>query len=378
MPDSRFPPGSSDSNKSILTATGLKGDQGDPALSVVLQVPSVIIPCDNAKENLVYTFAESEVQILKAGVLQTGWTLAFTTGSNCTGAVDNGVEPRVASIDVVFDVGPGAFDAGYAEFSATKSGEVTQTFRLYFALGVQGDVGATGATGITGDTGAAGATGPAGADGTGIIIVKKDIVVLPYQTGTTADGGGDLTFIDFGAPHGFLDGQSVRVGSDVTGVAGSFYVAEYISTTRIRTHIPFSEVGIITVYVYDGENLRDIPDYQPQIISFTPSIVPLGAKVLEWQLFIKDFTGTLPGPLAISIGPEPYNDPAYNDWLAGAYLNAKGALVSRDRRSETDMVIVDDFGLHLRVDCYPYWWSTAANDIELQFLLAYIDYDPDY
>lgn len=368
----RFPPGSSDSNKNILTATGLKGDQGDPALNVVLQVPSVVIPCDNDNSNPVYTNAESQVQILKAGVIQTGWTLAYVSGVSCVATVDNGVEPREVSITSI------SADSGYANFTAIKSGEVTQTFRFYFARGKAGTVGATGSTGSTGSTGAVGPTGPAGADGTGIIIVKKDIVVLPYQVGTSADAGGDNTWIDFASPHGFTDEQVVRVGSDVTGVLGTMYTAFYVSPTRIRTYIPFGEVGIVTMYVYDAENLRSIPDNLPQNIHFAPNIVPVGAKILEWQFFIKNFTGTLPGPLAVSIGPDFYPDPAYNDWLASQYLTTKRALVSRDRRSETDMVIVDDFQLHFRIDCYPYFWSTAAVDIELQFLLAYIDYDPDY
>ena len=150
MSDKNFPPSSSDSSKPILVATTLSGDQGDPALYTVPVSPVVPIPCDNDGTNPVYTSATSKIYILKAGAVQTGWTLAYVDGSGCTGTVNNTVEPRTATIANVSAI------SGYANFTAAKSGEETLYFRVYFAKMPEG---ATGAKGDTGDTGAKGDTG---------------------------------------------------------------------------------------------------------------------------------------------------------------------------------------------------------------------------
>ena len=166
MVDPRFPTSGSDSSKPFITGTLIKGDQGFPALYVIVQTPTVAIPCDNDGGNPVVAGAISEVHVMKAGALQTGWNLAYDSGLNCTGAVNNGPEPGECYIASV----SGAY--GYADFTATKAGEVTQGFRMHFTKVPEGATGATGAKGDDGDAGDAGSTGATGSDGTGVVVVS--------------------------------------------------------------------------------------------------------------------------------------------------------------------------------------------------------------
>jgi len=368
----RFPPGSSDSNKSILTATGLKGDQGDPALSVVLQAPSIVIPCDNDDANPVFTEAGSQVYILKAGVVQTGWTLVYGSGVNCTGAVDNASEPREVGITAITD------DTGYAVFTATKSGEVTQNFRFYFARGKAGVQGATGSTGSAGSTGATGAAGPAGGDGTGLVIAHKTITVEAGETVTKQDYGDGALQLNYSGAHGLSVGDFVWVFQ--SGVYDNGYgVVEVVDSDSVKLLATYDATGG-TVTAFGTDNFRALNDAVNQVIQFV-DIIPYGAKVLEWQLLYSDDNSGTIDPVTVDIGDVAAItlDSITPNWLNGAYLSNEGEVVARDRRSVVPMLTSSYDTIYL--DITPTagnLWDGVLATFELEFFLAYINYDPTY
>jgi len=365
---SKYPPRSSDSSKLILTRTGLKGDQGDPALYVILQTPVIGIPCDNDGSNPILGAAISEVHVLKAGVLQTGWTLAYTSGFQCTGTVNNTVEPRLCYISTV----SGAM--GWASFTATKSGEITQTFKLYFVKVPEGADGPTGSTGAKGDTGAAGAAGAAGADGTGLVVVHKTMTVEAGDTVTKSDYGDGTLQLDYGAAHGLVVGDWVRVVQ--TGVYDDNRpVHTVVDSDNIKLDIAYDATAG-TVTAYDMKDFQSVLEIGSQFVAFN-EVIPQGAKVLEFQIICTDDNSGAIWPIAVRIGTNYTGNltEVIGSWLNGDYVYQEGVVVSRDRRSTISMNIAGDQSLYIQaIAGYMDEWSVALANYQLELFVAYIAY----
>ncbi len=316
MSDKRFPPGSSDSSKPVLVATTLSGDQGDPALYTVPASPVVPIPCDNNGTNPVYDSATSQIWILKAGAVQTGWTLAYISGSGCTGTVNNTVEPRTATIADV------SADSGYANFSATKSSEETLYFRVYFSKMPEGAIGDTGAAGAKGDTGAQGDQGAAGNDATGLIVQKKVIEVRDSKTAAVTNNGSGFMRLTFGSVHGYVLGEKITFGDNgaVYDMGGLAYITNVVNTTVID--IDYTYLGNANVDTWSCWHLGRGGSYYPfintassQYLDFENTI-PVGAKLQEVFLQ-KTFgfeQGADAGYLLWDCGYARYSNAGYNTY----------------------------------------------------------------
>lgn len=366
MSDPRFPPGSSDASKLFLASTGLKGDAGDPALYVILQSPVIPIPVDKDGLNPNYS-NKSEVYIMEAGAVQTGWTLAYVSGNACEGDIDNGVSPP--TVQVISHVAP----TGYAIFTATKPGEITQTFRLYFAEQKTGADGATGATGPTGSAGGTGATGAAGADGTGLVVIHKEMTVNAGDTVTKSDFGDGLLQLDYGTAHGLQLGDWVRVYQ--SGVYDDKRpVINVIDSDNIKLDIAYDATAG-TVTSYDLTNFQNITEYGPQHIAFN-DIIPQGAKVLEFQIKCTDDNSSAILPVSIRIGTAYYGDllSVIGSWLNSDYVYQEGVVVSRDKRSTVSMNIADDYALYLEAIPSSDSWGIGMLNYTLELFIAYIAY----
>ena len=369
MSDSRFPPSSSDSSKPILIASDLKGDTGSSPVYVYPAVPVIPIPCDNDGSNPVYSAATSDILVYLGSVLQTGWTLAYVTGSNCTGSVNNAVEPRTATIAAVTDI------AGYAEFTAAKLG-TTLIFRVYFSKVPEGATGASGVTGPTGSTGATGSVGATGSDGTGVVVIKKTITIDAGVVVASKEDYGDGTLqMNFASAHGYTLGDFVYIYG-ATIYDNEVIITEIVDSDSIKVDIAYSGLGG-TLTCYDQKLLRSVASIAAQNVGFN-DIIPVGAKILEWQLMMTDLDN-LPNyyPLTVSIGTSRYSSSGYNSWLSGAYMQDLGQIISRDRRSTVSMskLVADSW---LRFTPGINFSDSQYDGMEFQFLIAYINYAPDY
>lgn len=368
MSDRNFPASSSDSSKPFLVSNTSVGPQGLPALYVILQSPVIPIPVDNAGANPNYS-NKSEAYIMKAGTFQSGWTIAYVSGNACVGDVDNGVSPP--TVQIISHVAP----TGYAIFSATKSGEVTQTFRLYFSEQQEGADGPTGATGATGAAGGTGATGAAGSDGTGLVTIHKTISVAAADTVTKSDFGDGLLQLDYGSAHGLVLGDWVRVVQTGSVYDDNRPVIDVIDADNIKLDIAYDATAG-TVVAYDMKNFQDLAEANPQCVAFN-DIIPHGAKVLEFQILCSDDdSGAIVSPIAIRIGTTYTGDLAavVGDWLNGDYVYEEGVVIARDKRSTIPMNIANAYNIYIEALAGPATWNSYLINYELELFISYIAY----
>jgi hypothetical protein len=367
----RFPTTISDTNREILTKTSLKGDTGDSAWNIFPKSPIIPIPCDNDGSNPVYTSASSEILIMRANLVQTGWTLAYVSGSGCNGTVNNTVEPRQASIANV------SAPSGYAEFTATKDG-VVLLFRLYFSKVPEGATGSAGATGATGPAGAAGATGAAGSDGTGLVVVKKEITVGTGVSVSKQDYGDGNLQINYPSSHGLLQGDYVWIY--LSGVYnGGYEVLTVVDADSVKLNVAYS-AAVGTVTAYDAGKFRALADNSPQVVALN-NFVPYGSKVLEWHIIWADANPPNVNPVSIDFGDTMVGNlgTMYGNWITGGLLTAEGSVLSRDRRSTLALNVTAAKNMYLMLTPGgPELWNTYLQTIKLELLLAYINFNPTY
>lgn len=372
MTDPRYPASVPDSSRTFLTSTGLKGDQGDPAIYAFPAVPVVPIPCESDGSSPVYTSATSQILIMQGGNLLTGWTLAYVSGSNCTGSVNNGVEPRTATIAAVTAA------SGYAEFTATKAA-TTLRFRLYFAKVYKGEKGDTGDTGAAGPAGDPGPAGAAGADGTGLVVVHKTITVDSGETVTKEDYGDGNLQINYSSAHGLTLGEYVWVLQ--AGVYdGGYEILEVVDEDSLKLDVAYvATAGTVTAF--DMKHLRDVANGTTQVVAFD-NIIPHGSKILEWQLLqIDDNVGNM-NPLTVTIGRVAYGNVEASDYeyLQGEIFDGEGVLKFRDRRATIPMNISGtkhDIFIQITPSGGDQW-NAELLTLEMEFFIAYINYAPTW
>lgn len=371
-----FPSSVSDSSRPFFQKYETIGPAGADAIYIYPAVPVVPIPSDNDGSNPSYASATSAIYVYIAGVIQTGWTLAYNSSSNCSGSVNNSIEPRTATIGGV------TADSGYAQFTATK-GSVILTFRLYFSKVKAGIQGVTGATGSTGPTGSIGLTGAQGDPGTGLVILKRRITAQAGIVVTKEEETGALQ-INYPSDHNLSIGDYVWV--EQSGVySGGYPVLDVISTTSVKLWAAWNATAG-TVTAYDPAYFRTLANGDNQVIALL-NIIPYGAKILEWQLlFANDNAGAI-DPFTVSIGDIAQLGLTTVDptWLSGAYLSSVGDLLARDRRSKVEMrteyVSPGDVTPSIYLNISPgggNQWDSDMLNFELEFLVSYINYNPTY
>lgn len=361
-----FPSSVSDSSRPFFGTGGVPGPAGQDAIYLYPSTPVVPIPSDADGGNPSYASNTSEILVYIAGVIQTGWTLAYSSGSNCVGTVNNGVEPRTASITSV------TADSGYADFTATKNG-VTLYFRLHFAKAKAGATGPAGADGNDGATGDTGATGPAGTAGTGVVLIKKSIAV---SSGVTAsgfsDGGSSNTLITFSSDHGYSVGDWIHVYS-----SGGYNDEVQVETTPLSTTltvaIPYTATGN-PMYVFNMENLRNLALITGQNLVF-PDVLSAGMKPIEIHLVC---TNDSIGAIQAAAGNAQYPNSGWSNYFSGGWVANEGQIVSRDLRNSplAMRVLQTDNDIWLRFTTTTAWNLLTANTWELH--IAYINYDLTY
>lgn len=263
---------------------GPDGADGTDAVFVVAQANNILVPSDFDGGNPVLTNAITEFEIWQGNTLLAtkssldGWTsqVVGTNGVSIDDSTD--LEATVTVITV---------DEGDFTMQFDKVGFTSVTAKIYVKKMRQGEKGDTGDTGTTGGVGPTGAQGITGADGTGLVIVKKEISMMNYSfylvSGTNSGG---LIFTS-NANHELVVGDTVHHYNFPTQTSynGDFKVVEVGSPTTYRV-----EAGPIYIADDGGSGysisaIRDINNSQPQDLAWF-DMVPVGTGLIEFRLLM--------------------------------------------------------------------------------------------
>lgn len=380
MSDKNFPPSSGDSSKPILVANVSTGPEGPAAVYAYPAGPVVPIPCDNDGSNPVYTSATSDILVYQDGLLLTGWTMAYITGSNCDATVNNGVEPRTVTIDNVTAI------SGYADFTATKAG-VILSFRVYFSKMPQGEQGIQGIKGDQGDKGDTGLTGAAGTDGTGLAMLKFTVSVKDEFTGTVGitDSGGFMR-LTFSVDPGLVETEWLYMQSITPTWQYDGYVTAVIGGGVYDTNVVYEAGG--TMYVWSYRNFRKGGPWPSAGVNAVGSqdlyfdfILPVGAKLDEVAVMKTEENTII---TFWSAGYQPWPLSGYDRYMASELLNTIGHqevvnLWDPSRYGYTNRILLATnpyrsffFRCQKYLTTPPYYWNTApTEDIVHELFVSY-------
>lgn len=316
---SSYPPLSQDSGKPFLQATSTKGDPGDPALIAIANPSSLALPCDSDGSNVIYTNADIYVSVISGNIiladesLANGWTMTVDTATNVTATI-SGLTASITNISA---------DEGSLKLklSHTNYNDVYVTAKIYKAY--KGAQGPQGTQGVKGDTGSQGIQGPQGDPGTGLVVVKKNIIVAdPIDVAAVTDNGSGYCRLTFSSDPGLSLGQYLYI-IDANGANydSSAIITNVISTLIIDTDLSYSQDA--NVDVFDMHHYRKNGTYGSALINPSlyqtlafPNIVPVGAK-LEDLAFIRTGTaGTSQTYLLHNIGYSKYPNAGYNAYVS--------------------------------------------------------------
>jgi hypothetical protein len=116
-----------------------------------------------------------------------------------------------------------------------KVGFISITAKIYVKKINDGEKGDTGDTGAAGSVGATGPAGPAGVDGTGLVVIRKNIFMTSYTSLTlTADNSDGLRF-ESTVPHVLNPGDTIYHATFSESTYNGYYkVTEVLDTTHYR------------------------------------------------------------------------------------------------------------------------------------------------
>ena len=384
MSDKDFPAQSPDSSKPILQATTLKGDQGDPGISIVPSYNALLIPCDFDDGNPDFTLAEVEFRLFEGKTevgsqgTPNGWVISIISQIGCTASISDNLMIEVTAITQ---------DSAYYIARLTKSGYSSLDYQMNVHRvhdGEQGIQGITGDTGLTGDTGAG---GPTGTPGTGLVMIKKVIEVkLPYAAQASDAGGGWLN-LNFGEAHGLAVGDQVLMsGPSYSG--GEYSVETVVDTDNIEIDETWAGNEVVDLWdmhhfkqggsrgAYDFDSFPD-----PQTVHF-PNLVPIGGKLDQFAIIeLVDY----PFPQSsMYAGYAPYLQSGYNSYMSARNLRFIGNMWQADLydNNRTDYQINflknNDVKRDLYISMTTAYGSTqwsAYSNAQFEFHLAYKFFD---
>ena len=318
--DKNFPIKKSPSSKPLLGGAnvGPDGAAGIDAVFVASQANNILIPSDFDGGNPVLTNAITEFEIWRGNTLLAnkssldGWTsqVIATNGVSIDDTTD-----LEATVTVITQ------DEADFVMQFDKVGFTSITAKIYVKKVKDGEKGDTGDTGAAGGTGPTGGVGPTGADGTGLVVVKKEISMLGYSfflSGATNSGG--LLFSS-SVDHDMIVGDTVHhYNYAESSYEGDFKVTEIVSSTSYRVDGP-TFVGEDGGNGYSLSGIRDVSNSQPQDLEWW-DVMPDGNAFLEWRLIM--ITPDNDNELYAYLGWKRYPESAYNSWLNGELFENQG------------------------------------------------------
>lgn len=326
MSDKNFPPSASDTSKTILQATTLKGDPGEPAVIAIPYPAAAAVLCDNDGSNPqlpeVVSVAIIEGNELLADMSSSnGWSVSVESTSSCT------VSQFSTTIGVQFTAVTA--DRGYAVLKHSKTGYDDIYSRVYYFKAYQGEKGDQGDQGDKGDTGATGSQGPQGDPGTGLVVVKKTITVDALASrnlnNMQAYDNSGLAFKTYGGNHGYSLGEHIHHENFTnSSYNGDFVISEIVDSTEYRitgpTYISYDS-GDSWPWERFSKNMSDTDG--PQDLWFKNIIPEDGGILLGLNLvMITDAEEYI--PLTCYVGYDQYNATGWNAYMNGIAFYDEG------------------------------------------------------
>jgi hypothetical protein len=364
MDDKNFPPGSSDSSKTILQATTLKGDPGNGGISVIVNSQNIIIPADSDNSNPDFGNNSSEFSIYQGNALvgspadANGWSMEITSQVNCTASIDSTLKTIVSAI---------TSDTSYYTVRLYKTGYSDLNIVVNVHRLQKGEQGIQGIQGIQGATGATGPIGATGAPGTGLVMKKYTIEVKAPVVPTVTNNGSGFIRLTFPSPHGMELGEILAV-SDSTLIlqTETAEITSVIDTTKVDIDVAYTASGSADVWSMrhfrhgGSRGNLDYDNADPQKLRF-PLIFPEGAKLNEFAII--KIAGATNYPITISAGYGLYPDSGYNSYMSNNSLPAVGNIRQFDLWDKSRSGYNEKFmvGSDLRRNFYMYATTYYGN-----------------
>lgn len=381
-PEYNYPTLKGASSKPLLGGenVGPPGDTGANAVFVASQANNLLIPTDEDGLNPVYTNAITEFEIWQGNTLiatkaaLNGWTSSVITETDCTIDDATDLEATVTAI---------AEDEASFVMQFDRVGYNSLLAKVYVKKIRQGITGDQGTTGTTGNTGADGPTGPTGADGTGLVIVKKAIVMAANDDfPSTASNSGGLLFTS-PVDHELVLGDTVyHTGFSEGTYNGYFKIVEVgtSKTYRIETITYVSTGGGLAT---NNSLIRPVANFQPQDLIWY-DMIPIGAALMELRL-IMITESSAEDELYAYLGYAQSPSSGWNLYMNGNNFSEDGdqqayptLLSSYIVQQLHGLIVSPRNDIYLRLTPYiGKVWNSFYTDVKFNLIASYINYNLD-
>ena len=381
--DYKYPVKKEPSSKPLLGGqnVGPDGADGENAIFAVAFTNNILIPTDSDGTNPVYTDAITEFEVWEGNTMLAkksaldGWTSVLYSETNVTVNDTVDLEATITAI---------AADHGSFIMKFDKVGYASLYCKVHAHKAKKGVPGDTGNTGDAGGTGADGPTGLTGQDGTGLVIVKKTIIMVDYNSiAATAANDSGLKFTTAQIHQLTLGDTANHSGFTNSTYNGDHKVVEIVSTTEYRIATVTYVSDDSGTFIHKSAMLPAANPNRQELMWF--DMIPDGSVPLEFRLLM--VTEDAGDELYATLGFKPFPTGGWNIYLNGELFEDQGNQKASPAfgLNHTVDYLRGASGLPTsRADIYlnlsPYigkTWNSYYQNVKFNLFVAYLAYQLD-